>query len=393
MFGTIIARVSKKNMIKIYLFAFVLLLCFSTITYAQVGVGTLSPDASSALEIASTSKGVLLPRVNLTSNTMDLDANASTIQPIGMMVYNTGTVLTRGFCYWSGTEWRSIISASLAPGTLGTIQCNAVTINPESYTAGTPYSGTMSVPYTGSNGGVFAAQTIGPINGLTATLTAGNFTVGSGTLLYTLSGTPTVTSPTPTTFPITIGGKTCSAVVGVGSGIAPGDLVYYHTSISASITSGKVGDYVTDLPILGGKLRLDYLISGSSVVAPGTFNVNPILFNVSASNQKIWFACISTVGHFNGANYLLASNSYVRLDDGVYSTYGFNDISTSSGRVGGIGVGDNHEVLTADVLLDDKWYKVYFWMIEDNKNTALTTDDTREIYLSIQRLYSNLFTT
>jgi hypothetical protein len=306
---------------------------------------------------------------------MDLDGNSSTVQPVGMLVYNSGTVLTKGYCYWSGTEWRSLTNSSLAQGTLGAIQCNAVSINPESYTAGKAYSGTMSVPYTGSNGGVYSAQTIGPVNGLTATLVAGNFTLGSGTLLYAVTGTPTVTSPTTTTFPISIGGKTCSAVVGFGTGIAPGDLVYYKTSISASVGGNVLlSSLVNDLPVLGGKLMLDALLSSTA--------------NGANTAVKFWYSAMSTVNNYNASNYLLASGSYVKLDDGIYCGYGYNDIAgTSSPRIAGIGEGGHNEVLTADVVLDDKWYRINFFPTVDNKNTSSNADNTREIYLSIQRLY------
>lgn len=47
------------------------------------------------------------------------------------------------------------------------------------------------------------------------------------TLSYAISGTPTVTSPTTTTFVLNIGGQTCSAVVGGGDVIQPGQLIYY----------------------------------------------------------------------------------------------------------------------------------------------------------------------
>jgi hypothetical protein len=320
---------------------------------------------------------------------MDLDGNSSTVQPVGMLVYNSGNVLTKGYCYWSGTEWRSITNSSLAQGTLGAIQCNAVSINPESYTAGTAYSGTMSVPYTGSNGGVYSAQTIGPVNGLTATLVAGNFTLGSGTLLYAITGTPTVTSPTTTTFPINIGGKTCSAVVGFGTGIAPGDLVYYKTSISASVGGNVLlSSLVNDLPVIGGKLRLDMMLTGSSNLPTGYYNVNPVISNITSSPIKFWFSAMSTVNNFNASNYLLESNSYVQLDNGIYCNYGFNDIQgTSTPRVAGSGAGGDNEILTADVLLDDKWYRINYFPTVDNKNTTTDTDNTREIYLSIQRLY------
>ena len=361
----------------------------SVTSFAQVGVGTTSPNASAILEVSSTNKGVLLPSVNLTSNTMDLDGNSSTVQPVGMLVYNSGNVLTKGYCYWSGTEWRSITNSSLAQGTLGAIQCNAVSINPESYTAGTAYSGTMSVPYTGSNGGVYSAQTIGPVNGLTATLVAGNFTLGSGTLLYAITGTPTVTSPTTTTFPINIGGKTCSAVVGFGTGIAPGDLVYYKTSISASVGGNVLlSSLVNDLPILGGKLRLDALLPSSANGGNATVSINPVFSNITNTAVKFWYSAMSTVNNYNASNYLLASGSYVKLDDGIYCGYGYNDITgTSSPRTAGIGEGGHNEVLTADVVLDDKWYRINFFPTVDNNNTTTDSDNTREIYLSIQRLY------
>lgn len=62
-------------------------------SFSQVGIGTQNPDKSSILDITSTNKGVLLPRVNLTSATMDLDANAATTQPAGMLVYNSAEQL------------------------------------------------------------------------------------------------------------------------------------------------------------------------------------------------------------------------------------------------------------------------------------------------------------
>jgi hypothetical protein len=224
---------------------------------------------------------------------------------------------------------------------------------------------------------------------LTATLIAGNFTLGSGNLLYAVTGTPTVTSPTTTTFPINIGGKTCSAVVGFGTGIAPGDLVYYKTSISASVGGNVLlSTLVNDLPVIGGKLRLDMMLTGSSNLSTGFYNVNPVISNITNSPIKFWFSAMSTVNNFNASNYLLASNSYVQLDNGIYCNYGFNDIlGTSTPRVAGSGAGGDNEILTADVLLDDKWYRINYFPTVDNKNTSDLADNTREIYLSIQRLY------
>ncbi|MFN5942382.1 MAG: hypothetical protein ACK44S_04270 [Bacteroidota bacterium] len=108
----------NKTIIRFHLAFFCI--CLSMHASAQVGVGTTSPNASSILDISSTTKGVLLPSVNLTSTTMDLDANGTTIQPVGLLVYNSGSTLTKGFYYWNGSEWVSISAAASAKN----IYCN-----------------------------------------------------------------------------------------------------------------------------------------------------------------------------------------------------------------------------------------------------------------------------
>jgi hypothetical protein len=70
-----------KTILKHFLIQVTLLM--STSLYAQVGVGTEAPDASSILDISSNSKGLLMPR--LTTAQRDLIASPAT----GLMIYNT----------------------------------------------------------------------------------------------------------------------------------------------------------------------------------------------------------------------------------------------------------------------------------------------------------------
>lgn len=91
------------------------LLCSSSIAYAQVGIGTTSPDASAVLDINSTNKGLLGPRVNLTSATMQL---GSTANAAGLLVYNNGPTLATGYYVWSGIEWRSLNTSSTVNNTV-----------------------------------------------------------------------------------------------------------------------------------------------------------------------------------------------------------------------------------------------------------------------------------
>lgn len=69
---------------------------------AQQGFGTNTPDRSAAVDIVSTKRGFLMPRVALTSTTV----NTPVANPHNaLMVYNTNTAgdVTPGFYYWSVT--------------------------------------------------------------------------------------------------------------------------------------------------------------------------------------------------------------------------------------------------------------------------------------------------
>ena len=55
----------------------------ANLIFAQVGIGTATPNSSAALEVVSTSKGILFPR--LTTSQRD----AITTPPFGLVLYNT----------------------------------------------------------------------------------------------------------------------------------------------------------------------------------------------------------------------------------------------------------------------------------------------------------------
>lgn len=76
-----------------------LIICamFSLITYAQVGVNNPLPNASSALDITSTSRGVLIPRMTAAER-LAINSPAQ-----GLLVYQTGA--SEEFYYFNGTIW------------------------------------------------------------------------------------------------------------------------------------------------------------------------------------------------------------------------------------------------------------------------------------------------
>ncbi len=94
--------------------------CFGLAGYAQVGIGTKTPSSSAQLDITSDNKGILIPRIELTSLTSftPIIGNASDPLNIGLLVYNksnltttvdnTSVTIEKGFFYWTGTEWTRI---------------------------------------------------------------------------------------------------------------------------------------------------------------------------------------------------------------------------------------------------------------------------------------------
>ena len=87
----------------------------SLVGAAQVGIGTTNPDDSSILDITASDKGILVPRVSLSSiatTTLDGVNTAST----GLLIYNTNAAVTGGsgvgYYYFNGTTWERLTTTT-----------------------------------------------------------------------------------------------------------------------------------------------------------------------------------------------------------------------------------------------------------------------------------------
>lgn len=91
---------------RICLFVFTLISC---VINAQTGIGTKAPDASSALDVNFTDKGILIPRVSLTGTT---DITTITSAAKSLMVYNIATIsdITPGYYYWDNNRWNRLLT-------------------------------------------------------------------------------------------------------------------------------------------------------------------------------------------------------------------------------------------------------------------------------------------
>ncbi|WP_267406195.1 MULTISPECIES: hypothetical protein [unclassified Chryseobacterium] len=167
--------------------------------------------------------------------------------------------------------------------------------------------------------------------------------------------------------------------------IVIGELVYYHGSIPANTSGANIlaSTYLSDLPVLGGVLRLDAQFDGNSSGTGAITTFNPRLYNVSSGDIKMWVSEMSThTGDSDNGNIKLSPGAFRQFDDGVYLSQTHN------------------ETVTFDITMQEpepRWYRVYYAFRVDNKSTAgssnattsdtNTSDNTRELFLSVQRLY------
>ncbi|WP_415328385.1 hypothetical protein [Chryseobacterium sp. MMS23-Vi53] len=170
----------------------------------RVGIGTSNPSSSAILELSSTNQGFLPPRLT----TAQRDAIPAANRPAGLMIYNTNTNCLN---FWNSSEWVSTCGGSTpVAGSITGITCTSATNSGNLY-AGSPASGVIStIPYTGGNGGSHGGQTVSStgVTGLTATLSAGSFANGNGSISYSISGTPSAVGTA--SFAINIGGRVCT---------------------------------------------------------------------------------------------------------------------------------------------------------------------------------------
>lgn len=251
-----------------------LLLYVSIQLSAQVGIGTTSPDASSLLDVTSTEKGVLIPR-------MTTSEKLSIVSPsTGLIVYDTDLSC---FSFFDGSIWSCLsVDRSLAAATLFSLDCGSIIKN-GTLISGNAANGVNAIlPYTGGNGGSYSSFSVAStgVTGLTASYPAGMVNNGSGIVTIYITGTPTTWGTA--SFDVLIAGKTCTityevtpgagvATLDCGSATLNGNVVQnFPTTATVTIpyTGGNGGPYTSQTfvtsPINGNLMAL---------LSPGNFDV------------------------------------------------------------------------------------------------------------------------
>ena len=256
--------------------------------YGSIGatknIGINQPTPQGALEIFSTTDGLLIPRVALTGGTTS--ATPLTAPTISELVYNTANVLdvTSGFYYWNGTIW-----VRLATG---------VTTNDWSTTGNAGLSGTTNFMGTTDNVDVSFRRN----NLASGKIQATNISLGVGALNTASTGTSNSAFGTSSLGANTTG----SSNVAVGtSALLVNTTASNNTAVGASaLAANTTGQNNTAI----GQRALVTNILGGSNVAVGT---NALAVNTASDNTAVGFSALTanTIGTKNTALGTQASSS------------------------------------------------------------------------------------
>ena len=251
----------------------VLAIAFSNSVFSQVGIGTITPNASAELDVTSTTKGFLPPRMT------QAQRNAIGSPVAGLQIWCIDCVGTGELQVFNGTMWTNLIGG--ITGAVSTITCGSATNN-GTLTSGTVASGVNSViSYTGGNAGTYSGQTVNStgVTGLTATLSAGNFTSSTGALTYTITGTPA--SAGAASFALNIGGQTCTLTRTVGSVSSGGTAVVSTWTSTVGCSVGAGANNISPVGVIKGAVN-ETMVQG--VAAPATASIT-LVANVTTTGS------------------------------------------------------------------------------------------------------------
>ena len=152
----------------------------------------------------------------------------------------------------AGVEYGDIQTfTTYPPGAVTALNCAGATFSAELVAGKSPNGTTLTIPYTGGNGGSYPSQstTSTGLTGLTASLAAGAFSLGVGSVQYTITGTTPITGTA--SFNISIGGQSCT----VSRAVLPAAIATLDcagATHQGELSSGFSNSSITTLGYTGG---------------------------------------------------------------------------------------------------------------------------------------------
>ncbi|MCP9766255.1 carbohydrate-binding domain-containing protein [Lacihabitans soyangensis] len=249
----------------------------------------------------------------------------------------TGTPTTSGTASFAialgGQTCTLALPVAVSKSSISSLVCVAT---PANGTSGTAYTGTLTMNYTGGNGGVYDVSTASSIGveGLTATVAAGTLSNGAGSLVYNISGTPS--SAGNAIFNLSLGGQSCTVsliVAATASGTATpakDTVVINYSGVSAAISNPYQSDGVSitlsgaDVTVKSTNVSKEivYLLSGNAT--KGSFKLySEYRYNITMKGVNITNSigpAVNIQSTKKGTINVLAGTTNNLVDGVTYST-------------------------------------------------------------------------
>jgi len=213
-----------------------------------------------------------------------VNANWNSAYPyvVGPTFYGTRTVTKPAAITETVTQY---ISGAAVTPTVTSLLCNAATVS-ASPSVNVAFNGTATIGYTGGNGVAYtsgASVSSTGVTGLTATLQTGSLANGNGNIVYTISGTPTITGTA--SFAISFGGQNCTLNITVNNTVPTNPTVTALNCAGATTTSGTINTAYS------GNATVPYTVgngvsytTGTSIASTGVTGLTATLQSGSLAN-------------------------------------------------------------------------------------------------------------
>jgi hypothetical protein len=322
----------------------VIALFFTTTIYAQVGIGTSTPNASAKLEVSSTSKGLLIPQIALTGSS---DVTTIASPATSLLVYNTATTsdVTPGYYYNAGT----------------TTSPTWLRLN----------TGTSGVPYSGATSAVNLGAYDLTVNGITLGKGVGNIPTNTASGYRTLYSNTTGNNNTASGYRALYSNTTGNDNTASGFRALSANITGFENTASGSyaLMSNTTGTFNT----ASGSYALEGNTEGNDNTANGIYTLysnNTGSYNTASGSYALMSNTTGTSNTANGSYVLMsnttgtsntASGSYALMfnttgndntANGIYTLYSntTGSYNTASGRNAGYNLttGSNNTLIGYD---------------------------------------------
>ena len=236
---------------------------------AQVGINTTSPDASAALDVVSTSTGILIPRMT------EAQRAAISSPATGLLVYQTNNA--SGFWYFDGSSWTALASPVAVAWEL-----------------------------TGNTGTNPATDFIGTTDDVDLKFRRNNLEVGDLTSYNISFGESSFVNPANAFYNVAIGNNAMENIAGADGNVAIGRNALQDNTNSAALVA------------IGNGALANNTAGGNVAIGSEAMNSNTVGFNNTAVGTE------SLLSNLNGnGNVAIGYNAlYNNIDGGTNCALG-----------------------------------------------------------------------